>query len=393
MIDLVILCGGKGTRLGKLTKKIPKPLIKFNGESFINKILKFYQRYQFDNIYLLAGYRGNLLYKKYHNTNYNFTKVKVLIEKKPLGTGGALYCLRNKIKKNFILINGDSYLDYNFLKFKYQRFNIGKMIIVKNKSYKSNLKLTSLNIKKKKIFFDNKSNYMNAGVYCFNRKIFKYIPNKFCSLEDDVLPKLIINNQVDGYKIDRPFIDMGTLKNFKKVNKFFDKLTYKPALFLDRDGVLNRDYGYVHKFSDIRWIKKTINILKKIQKLDIYIFIITNQSGIGRYLYTFKDFNDLHKKIKSKLSIDKIFFDEVFFCPHHPTEAKGIFKKKCKCRKPNNLMVLNAKKKWNVNLNKSLMIGDKATDEECANKSKMKFFYQNEISLKKVKSFFNFKKI
>ena len=78
------------------------------------------------------------------------------------------------------------------------------------------------------------------------------------------------------------------------------------------------------------------------------------------------------------------------FCPHHPTEAKGIYKKKCKCRKPNNQMILKAKNKWNIDLSKSLMIGDTKSDEQCAEKSKVKFFYKNQITKKKLKSFFNF---
>ena len=118
MQDLVILCGGRGTRLGELTKKIPKPLIKFNNEPFIDKILKFYQRYQFNKIYLLAGYRSEMFMRRYNNKVFNFIKINVIIEKSPMGTAGTFYKLKKKIKNNFLLFNVDSYVDYDFLEFK-----------------------------------------------------------------------------------------------------------------------------------------------------------------------------------------------------------------------------------------------------------------------------------
>ncbi|MDC2968850.1 HAD-IIIA family hydrolase [Candidatus Pelagibacter sp.] len=392
MQDLVILCGGRGTRLGNLTRKTPKPLIKFNKEPFIEKILKFYQRYQFSNIYLLAGYKGEMFFERYNNKFINFTKIKVILEKTPMGTAGALHNIKKIIKNNFLLINADSYIDYDFLKFQKIKFKLAKMLIVKNDNYKENKKLACLDIKKNKVIFKNNKghNYMNAGVYFLNKKIINYIPNKFCSLEEDVLPNLIKKGKINGQKVDNPFIDMGTKKNLVRVNKFFKKLTYKPAIFLDRDGVINKDFGYVYKFNQIKWINKTISILKNIKNLNIYIFVVTNQSGIGRKYYTINHFNILHKKIKKFLSKKNIFFDEVFFCPHHPTEGKGIYKKKCNCRKPNNKMIMDAKKKWNVDLNNSLMIGDKLSDELCAKKSKMSFLYINKISKINLKSFFKF---
>lgn len=388
MQDLVILCGGRGKRLGSITNNTPKPLLKFNGESFIEKILKFYQRYQFENIYLLAGYKGSQFKKKFHNKFYNFSKIKVIIEKTPRGTAGSLYALRKKIKKNFLLVNGDSYLDYKFLDFKKIKNNLCKMILVKNRNYKENKKLSTLNIIRKSVVYDSKSNFMNSGIYFFNKNIFRYIENRKQSLEDEVLPKLINEKKVNGYKIDTSFIDMGTKRNFKKVKKFFSKLDFKPALFLDRDGVLNEDSGYLYRFDKLKWKKKNIEILKGMNNENIYVIIITNQSGIGRKYYQISDFNILHKKIKKSLSKKNIFIDDVYFCPHHPTEAKGIYKKKCNCRKPNNQMILDAKKKWNINLKKSLMIGDSISDELCAKKSGVKFLYENQITKKIIKSFF-----
>ena len=112
-VDLVILCGGKGTRLKKLTANKPKPLLNIHGTSFLKLLINQYQRLNLNKIYLLAGYKGNLIYKKFHNVLHNLVNTEVLIEKKPMGTAGALSLIKKKIKNKFILINADSYLEHN----------------------------------------------------------------------------------------------------------------------------------------------------------------------------------------------------------------------------------------------------------------------------------------
>ena len=98
-LDLVILCGGKGSRLKKLTKNIPKPLLKINNIEFLNYIINFYQKYNFRKIYLLAGYKGRQIKKKFDKKLFNLIKVEVIIEKFPMGTAGCLRLLKKKNKK------------------------------------------------------------------------------------------------------------------------------------------------------------------------------------------------------------------------------------------------------------------------------------------------------
>ena len=304
-VDLVILCGGKGTRLKKLTANKPKPLLNIHGTSFLKLLINQYQRLNLNKIYLLAGYKGNLIYKKFHNVLHNLVNTEVLIEKKPMGTAGALSLIKKKIKNKFILINADSYLEHNIkdliLK---NNFFMGNMILVKNSNYKSNSKLTNLSIKKEKVIYDKNSNKMNAGIYYFDRRIFKFIKNKNQSLENEVLPKLINQSKISGNIVNGKFIDIGTIKNYKFAKrKFFKK---KRALFLDRDGVINVDNGYVHNIKNLEWTKNIFNSLKYANKKFDHIFIITNQSGIGRGLYTEKEFINFQKKLK-EIFLKKIF--------------------------------------------------------------------------------------
>ena len=259
------------------------------------------------------------------------------------------------------------------------------MILVKNSNYKSNSKLTNLSIKKEKVIYDKNSNKMNAGIYYFDRRIFKFIKNKNQSLENEVLPKLINQNKISGNIVNGKFIDIGTIKNYKFAkSKFFKK---KRALFLDRDGVINVDNGYVHNIKNLEWTKNIFNSLKYANKKFDHIFIITNQSGIGRGLYTDKEFINFQKKLKEIFLKKNIYIDEVYYCPHHPIHGLKKYKKNCKCRKPENLMLEKAINDWFIDRKKSLMIGDNLSDKICAEKSNIRFAYKDNNFLKQLKEF------
>jgi len=387
-LDLVILCGGKGSRLGNLTKNTPKPLLKIGNKFFLKYLIQFYQKFNFESIYLLAGYKGKIIKKNFDKKEFNFIKVHCLIEKEPQGTGGSLNLLKKKIKNDFLLVNGDSFLQYdfsNFLKKSNKNF-LCNIILINSKTYQENNQLNKLSVnKKKKVFFNNKSNLMNSGIYLFKKKILRQLPKKKFSLEKDLLPNLILKKQVCGFVEKGFFIDIGKKKRLNYARKVINKYLQKPAVFLDRDGVLNEDIGYLYKYEDFKWKKNILKILTEIQK-KYYIFIITNQSGIARKFYNITDFQLLHKKLKIFLSKSEIYIDDVLYCPHHPYYGKGIFKKNCLCRKPNNLLVKNVFRDWPININKTFMIGDKITDKICADLSKVKFFYYSNNLYKKIKT-------
>ncbi len=115
-LDLVILAGGKGSRIKKFTNR-PKPIVKFNNLHFLDYLIQNYTLHNFQNIYVLAGYKGAQIKKIYSQRKFNLKKINIVIEKKPMDTGGALYNLKNLVKNDFILVNGDSILDINLEKF------------------------------------------------------------------------------------------------------------------------------------------------------------------------------------------------------------------------------------------------------------------------------------
>ena len=390
-LSLVILCGGKGKRLGNLTSQLPKPLLNVGKNSFLEVLIQYYQKYDFEKIYLLAGYKGKKIEQKFHLKSFNFINCEVIIEKKPLDTAGCLSLLKNKIKNDFLLINGDSYVEYNFNKFiKKKKLVNYKILLTSSKIYPQNKKLINLDIKNSKAFYNIKSKKFNSGVYYFSKKILKIIPNNSStSLEKNIIPEKIKNQSLYADFTNKFFIDIGTKKNFYLAKKLLIRRIKKPAIFLDRDGVLNHDFGYVKEIKDFIWKKNTLKALKFLNNKNYYIFIITNQSGIGRGYYSENQFIKLHKNLKKNLSIKKIFIDDVKYCPHHPIFGKGKYKIKCNCRKPGNKMILDIMKKWNIDKKNSFMIGDKVIDEKCAIKSKLDFYYAKDDLFKQLKKIIN----
>ncbi len=375
---LAILVGGEGKRLKPLTNLKPKPMIKINNIPFLEYLIRNYSKYNLEKIYLLTGYKHEIIKKKFNNKIYNGVEVTCINEKKPMGTGGALYKLKNKIKKDFFLINGDTYLDVNLNKFykKKIKADINIWVSNKNKSEDNNINID----KKKFLFFDDKGPYVSAGLYYINTKILEKISNKYSSLETDIIKPLIQNKKVKGIIIKNKFIDMGTFKNLSVLKKKF--LKKNKAIFLDRDGVINEDHGYVHKVRDFRFKKKIIKYLKKFSK-NYYFFIVTNQAGIAHGKFKLNDMFKFYRHVKYKLSKENIFINDLRFCPHHPNGKIKKYKKKCKYRKPNNGMLLSLIEDWNINIKKSFMIGDKISDRDCAKKTKLKYFDYSKLLLEK----------
>ena len=165
----------------------------------------------------------------------------------------------------------------------------------------------------------------------------------------------------------------------------------KPAAFLDRDGVINYDYGYIYKYKDFKLRPGVIKGLQYLKERKFKIFIITNQSGIARGLFTEKDLASLHSKLKKDLLKNKIKLDEIRYSPYHPSGIIKKFTKRHKSRKPGNLMVKQILRKWPTDIKRSFMIGDKLSDQKCAKKSRLYFEYAKKNFYYQVKNILKIK--
>lgn len=221
--NVLIFVGGYGKRLGNLTKKTPKPLLLINNKPFINYLLEKIVKIKPKKIIFLCKYKNSQFLLKYNKKKIKKTFLSCIIEKKKLGTGGSLFNAKKYITNNTLVVNGDTFFNINFNKFNKisLKKNVMFMCLVKNKIYKSNKKLSQLNIKKKLVIFAKKnSNLMNAGFYVVNKKIIKFLKKDNNSLEKTIIPKLIEKKLIYGEIFKNDHIDIGTKKNLKYFSNY-----------------------------------------------------------------------------------------------------------------------------------------------------------------------------
>lgn len=136
----------------------------------------------------------------------------------------------------------------------------------------------------------------------------------------------------------------------------------RSAIFFDRDGVLNADLGYIYKIEDFSWIDGAIEAIALCKKLNYYVFVVTNQSGVARGYYSELDIHKLHQYMQTCLHKYGAYIDAFAYCPHHEQGIVEKYAKACQCRKPQAFMITNLMQLWSIDANSSLLIGDKERD-------------------------------
>ncbi len=382
----VILAGGKGTRLFPLTKKIPKLLIKIGSKPVIEHQIILLRRYGINDIWILLGFLGDRI-KEYLKAGEKWdVNIHYYQEEKPLGTAGALRQLENDINEDFLVLSGDVMMNFDLKRLiNYHRRKKGiATIIVHPNDHPFDSDLVEMDDKgeiaallkrphPKGIIFRNLS---IASAYIFSPKIFKYIPkNKKTDIEKDILPLLLKSKEkIFAYNTPEYFKDIGTPDRLVKTRadyasgkiKKLNLENKRKAVFLDRDGVINKEVDQLSKIKDLKVYNFAAKAIKKINDSDYLTIIITNQPMIAKGFMTEADLNEMHKKLETELGLRGAKIDVIYHCPHHP--EKGFLgevpalKIECDCRKPEIGLFLKAKKDFNIDLKKSYLIGDKTSD-------------------------------
>jgi len=396
----IILTGGRGTRLGRLTERLPKPLIKIGSKPILEHQILLLKRYGIDEIFILSGYLGGKIERFLGKNNFG-VKIHHLIEDSPLGTAGAVKTLEGKIKDDFIVFSGDVMMDFDIRRL--IRFHkkhspaVGTIIVHPNDhpfdsdlvEVNPNWQVTKFLVRVEKtqprdLLFKNLT---NASVFLFRRTIFKYIKkDEKCDLEKDIFPKILANGEIlFAYNTPEYIKDMGSPERLKKVTQDYrsrkiQKLNIankRKAIFLDRDGTINFDVPFLTKLDDFRLFPFTAGAIKKINASEYLTIVITNQATISMGKLTFEELDKIHKKMETELGWQGAKIDGIYVCPHYPEggwegEVKEL-KIKCSCRKPKTGLIKQAARDFNIDLKKSFYIGDTTIDLETAKNARLKF--------------------
>ncbi len=385
-MQTIIIAGGKGTRLG--LKDIPKPMVRMGDKPLLEYQIELAKKYGAEEIYILSGYLGNVTEEYFKDGSEFGIKIHHVIEPYPLGTAGCLKLIEDKLDDRFMVFYGDIVMDFDidsFIEFdgKHNSMGMGTAIVHPNDHpYDSDLLQVDNNNRITKVIpkphnnGEYYQNLVNAAVYIFSKEVLKFIePDKAQDFGRDILPKIVQSgNLLFAYKTPEYIKDMGTKDRFEKVKNDLltgkvaglNKKNKRPCIFLDRDGVINKNMDTKPLMKDFELLEGVPEAIKKINESDYLSVIVTNQPMIAKGFVSVEEVENTHKKMETLLGEKGAYINAIYYCPHHPEKGfEGEIKElktDCECRKPKPGMLLKAAKELNIDLEKSWMVGDSERD-------------------------------
>ncbi|MGY8633306.1 HAD-IIIA family hydrolase [Bradyrhizobium sp. 14AA] len=366
----VILVGGLGTRLGERTKLVPKPMLDIGGRPFLDTLIDELVRYGvFDEILLLAGHKAEIVETHYTAAARGQARIVVSRETEPLGTGGALVHARDLLHERFLLLNGDSLFDFNLLDL-IARANGGRVHMA--------LRDGVVGDRYGRVVLDGDvvrdfiapgagaTGPVNAGIYVVDRSVLADIAKLPASLEQDVFPGLVEAGELRGTAYRGYFIDIGIPDDFARADRELREKLRRPAVFFDRDGVLNHDSGYTFETHKLEWIEGAREAVKAVNDAGYFAFVITNQSGIARGYYEEQHVVTLHRWMADQMAVVGAHIDAFEYCPDHPEGTVARYCRTSDRRKPAPGMITDLAQRFPVDMTRSMVIGDKPSDIEAA---------------------------
>ena len=370
----VILVGGLGTRLGEKTKTTPKPLLEVGGAPFVEILFGEARRRGFDEFLLLAGYRSDVVeaFLRERDIEARFNcRVEMSVEPAPLGTGGALVHAGEKLREEFLLLNGDTWFDFNWLDVVFQARRDGAEGAMALREIARADRYETIELKGSLIRAVRPrseaagSALINGGVYYLTRRALERGASP-SSLEGDIFPELVRRKALRGYRYSGFFIDIGVPASLAAAEDLAPRQRRRAAVFFDRDGVLNLDHGYVHAPDQVQWVPGAKEAVKLVNDLGCYAFVVTNQAGVAKGLYPEQAIGALHDWMAKELADIGAAIDDWRYCPYHPEGVVADYRAAHPWRKPAPGMIADLFAHWPIRRDGSFLVGDKASDIEAA---------------------------
>ncbi|MBO4643470.1 MAG: HAD-IIIA family hydrolase [Alphaproteobacteria bacterium] len=384
----VIMAGGKGTRISAVRSDIPKPLIEIDGVPVLEREICCLRDQGFDEFILTVGHMADRITEYFGNGKKLNVTIEYFVETRPLGNAGALLQMRERLTEDFLLLNGDAVFDVDFGRFAdFHRKKGGIATLFTHPNdhpYDSALIVADKNDEVQKWLAKEDDrplwyrNRVNAGLHILNPAALDMnsdlLSVEKVDLDRHILKPLCGTGKMFCYDSPEYVKDMGTPERFLAVCNDFrsgmitaKNLRHKQkAVFLDRDGTLNKSVGFLKDINDFELLPDVPEAIRMINASGYLAVVVTNQPVIARGELSEVQLREIHNKMETLLGREGAYLDAIFYCPHHPD--KGFegeiaeLKIECNCRKPKPGLLLKAAEKFNIDLAQSWIVGDFESD-------------------------------
>lgn len=392
----VIMAGGQGTRISSIAGNLPKPMIEISGKPILEHEIECLREQGFTDIILTVGHLGKVI-QDYFGDGSKVSQVTgkpfgvhidYYVEKEPLGNAGALFYIKKILTEDFLLLNGDVIFDVDFNRFVRYHKKCGGLVTLfthpNSHPYDSGLIFTDESgvvtqwLAKEDARPSYYRNRVNSGLHVISPRILDNLEQDIVSskvdLDRQLLKPLAGSGCMFAYDSPEYVKDMGTPERYKRVcQDFLDGMVQaknlknkQKAVFLDRDGTINRYVGFLKKTEDFVLLPGVAEAVKRINDSGYLAIVITNQPVIARGEITWSQLQEIHNRMETLLGEKGAYLDAIYFCPHHPHRGYAgeieELKIECNCRKPKPGLFFEAAADFNIDLSQSWMIGDGEND-------------------------------
>ncbi len=373
-----VLVGGLGSRLGDLAATTPKPLLPCGDRPFLAWLLREFLRFGVEEFLLLTGHLSERVREGIAGIAAALPRaVSIAVNEEPLraGTGGALFHARDRLDARFLLCNGDSLFDCNLATLLAAAAGdgeevVGRMLLrVLPDASRYGVVETEGEVvrafRERPAVAGPVAGLINAGIYLFDRRVLERIA-PVCSLERDIMPALAAQGVLRGTEASGGFVDIGIPADLARARRDLPAWLHRPALLLDRDGVLNIDRGWVGTRDRFEWMPGALAAVRRAVTLGWHVFVVTNQSGVARGCYDEAAVHALMRWVGEQLRAHGGTLDDWRACPFHPAAEVAAYRRASDWRKPAPGMLLDLIRAWELDPARVVMIGDSETDMQAA---------------------------
>ena len=383
-MKVIVLAGGKGTRLG--LNDIPKVMVPVAGVPLLERTLKSAVEQGFTDFLFLTGFLGDVIERHFGDGERFGATIEYVREPQPLGTAGCFYPIRDRLTEPFVLVYGDILMDVDlgaFARFAIEKGGAGTLFAHPNDHpFDSDLleidprgRILSVHPKPHPVDA-HYPNLVSAALYVLSPDALEFVSgDRPSDWGKDVFPELVRTAALYAYKSCEYVKDIGTPERLARAERHLkegrlDRLalrTGKPAVFLDRDGVINEERGGVHSPADVALIPGAAEAIRAFNEAGVPVICVTNQPDLAKGMMSWTDLRAVTGEIDNQLARDAgAYLDDIFFCPHHPERGwpgeVPELKVDCSCRKPKDGLLREASQAHNIDLQRSWLVGDRYCD-------------------------------